>query len=435
MKKLNLLISLLIATISLNAQDYLISFGGSGASTQVSTVKVENLTQGKSVTLNGTEILHLMKVITGITPVSDDKTEFQIYPNPTNGKSTIDFVATASGKVNIELFDIKGKRIATVQNNLKSETHSYQISNLQRGIYTVRISSQSYNYTAKLVSNGNINSDVNISYLGNGIIPVTSMKLKSANAEKTMQYNTGDRLRILGTSGNYTTTIIDIPTQNKTITFPFVVCTDGDGNNYPVVQIGTQTWMVENLTTTKYNDGTVVPNVTDGYVWRDLTTPGYCYYNNDAPTNKTTYGALYNWYTVNTGKLAPKGWHVPTDAEWKTLTDYLTDNGYGYGGSGYNIAKSMAATSGWNAHTNAGTVGNDQASNNRSGFTALPGGFRNHDGTFSGIGGWCQWWRSTDADYYEINSAWTISFATVSYGVGRYNYYKNFGFSVRCIKD
>ena len=99
--------------------------------------------------------------------------------------------------------------------------------------------------------------------------------------------------------------------------------TDIDGNNYKTIQIGTQTWIDGNLKTTRYNDGTVIPNVTDIYAWEALTTPGFCWYDNNEDTNKATYGALYNWFAVNTGKLCPVGWHVPTDAEWTTLTTYL----------------------------------------------------------------------------------------------------------------
>ena len=119
-----------------------------------------------------------------------------------------------------------------------------------------------------------------------------------------------------------------------------VSITDKDGNVYTSVTIGTQVWMKENLKTTKYNDGTAIPLVTDGAAWESLTTPGYCWYNNDAATYKATYGALYNRYTANSGKLCPAGWHVPADSEWTTLTDYLINNGYGYGGSGSEIAKS-----------------------------------------------------------------------------------------------
>src|ERR1700693_2818813 len=90
--------------------------------------------------------------------------------------------------------------------------------------------------------------------------------------------------------------------------------TDIDGNIYHTIGIGTQIWMVENLKTTKFNDGSAIPLVTDELSWRDLTTPGYCWYNNDFTSN-SIYGALYNCKAVSTGKLAPSGWHIPTHNE------------------------------------------------------------------------------------------------------------------------
>jgi len=106
-------------------------------------------------------------------------------------------------------------------------------------------------------------------------------------------------------------------------TFPCEIVTDYDGNNYKTTKIGNQVWMKESLKTTKYNDGTSIPLVTEPTTWSNLTTPGYCWYNNDQATYKATYGALYNWFTVNTGKLCSTNWHVPSDTEWTTLTDYL----------------------------------------------------------------------------------------------------------------
>ena len=103
---------------------------------------------------------------------------------------------------------------------------------------------------------------------------------------------------------------------------PPITVTDIDGNVYHLITIGTQVWLVENLKTTRYNDGAPIPLVTDSAAWSLLTTPGYCWYNNDI-ANKNPNGALYNWFAVNTGKLAPTGWHVPTDAEWTILTTFL----------------------------------------------------------------------------------------------------------------
>lgn len=95
------------------------------------------------------------------------------------------------------------------------------------------------------------------------------------------------------------------------------------GQIYTTIQLGSQCWMVENLASIKYNDGTDIPLVTDNTAWNNLTSPGYCWYSNDSATYADTYGALYNWYTANTGILCPIGWHMPDDSEWKTMEIYL----------------------------------------------------------------------------------------------------------------
>ena len=192
--------------------------------------------------------------------------------------------------------------------------------------------------------------------------------------------------------------------------------TDIDGNHYNSEKIGTQVWMAENLKAITYNDGTEIPLVTGNTEWAALSSPAYCWYNNDI-SNQTVYGALYNWYTVNTGKLCPKGWHVPTHAEWTTLTDYLTNNGYGYGGSGIDIAKSMAAKSGWDSNLTEGTIGNDQASNNSSGFSAKPGGVRGITGIFDRLGQYAYFWSATgDATDAWIRHLLSSNYAVYVYG-------------------
>jgi len=160
---------------------------------------------------------------------------------------------------------------------------------------------------------------------------------------------------------------------------------DIDGNVYKTITIGKQTWMAENLKTTKYNDGSAIPNVAATTERATLLAPGYNWYNNDEVTNKATYGALYNGYAVNTGKLCPKGWHVPSDDEWTTLTDTLGDNNA-------DKLKETGITH-W-ASPNADAT-------NESGFTALPGGI-SYGGTFIGVGYRGFWWSSTDYWYREM---------------------------------
>jgi len=191
--------------------------------------------------------------------------------------------------------------------------------------------------------------------------------------------------------------------------------------------------MVENLKTTKYNDGTAIPFVTANTAWAALLTPAYCWNNNDVNTNKVTYGALYNWYAVNTTKLAPIGWHVPTYAEWTTLTNYVAANL----GTSLNEYKALAATTNWSSSTTTGNVGCDLILNNSTGFSALPGGFRFYDnGTFYNVGYNGYWWSTT-----EINTSsarfWYMSYDN-SYQLYPQPYNdksKSHGFSVRCVRD
>jgi uncharacterized protein (TIGR02145 family) len=193
--------------------------------------------------------------------------------------------------------------------------------------------------------------------------------------------------------------------------------TDIDGNVYHTVTIGTQTWMVENLKTTKYRNGEAIPNVTDTVAWINLKTKGaWCNYDNN-PSNAATYGRLYNWYAINDRRnIAPTGWHVPTDAEWTTLTTYL---------GGLTVAGGKlkeAGTTHW-ASPNTGAT-------NESGFTALPGGIGGSyfDG-FSAIG---TWWSSTEEYYY---SAYTrYMYYNYKY-VRSSSYFKHQGLSVRCVRD
>lgn len=196
--------------------------------------------------------------------------------------------------------------------------------------------------------------------------------------------------------------------------------TDQDGNTYKTVTIGTQTWMAENLRTTKYNDGTGIRFVFDDYRWGTLTTGAYCNclnsYNNETIA---TYGRLYNWYAVNTGKLSPKGWHVPTDAEWTTLIDYL---------GGADVAGGKLKETG-TTHWNSPNIG----ATNETGFTALPGGAR-VNGAYNDVGYYGDWWSATES--YIPGNAWLREVYYDYSIVYRLNYFtKQTGLSVRCVKD
>jgi len=193
---------------------------------------------------------------------------------------------------------------------------------------------------------------------------------------------------------------------------------DADGNLYHTVKIGSQTWMVENLKTTHYRNGNPISNVTDSAVWSNLTTGAYCNYNNDA-NNSTTYGRLYNWYAVNDSRsIAPTGWHVPTDDEWTTLTNYL---------GGIVVTGGKMKEAGY-THWKSPNTG----ATNETDFTALPGGYRHGDGAFNDISYDGNWWSSTES---STDIAWDRGMSFDNSYVFRDCSSMTFGFSVRCVKD
>jgi len=194
---------------------------------------------------------------------------------------------------------------------------------------------------------------------------------------------------------------------------------DIDGNVYHTIKIDNQTWMVENLRTTHYNDGigTEISNVTDNAAWAGLTSAAYCWYDNDI-SNKATYGALYNWYAANHANLCPAGWHVPSDAEWDTLFVHLG----GMSAAGGKLKE--AGTTHW-FPPNTGA-------DNSSGFTALPGGSHYTDGAFYLKGKYGWYWSTTES---SATDAWHPYFFYNNIAVTRIAGSKSIGFSVRCIKD
>jgi uncharacterized protein (TIGR02145 family) len=195
---------------------------------------------------------------------------------------------------------------------------------------------------------------------------------------------------------------------------------DIDGNVYNSITIGTQVWMVENLKTTKYNNNTLIANVPDMNIWAALSTGAYCWFINDT-TLKDTYGALYNWYAVNTGNLCPTGWHVPSDAEWTILTDYL---------GGISIAGGKLKEAG-TAHW----ISPNEGATNESGFTALPSGLRhfyNSGSRFEDLHILSLWWSSSTIIGDSTWCRWvTYSGTEVDYGL----FNNHNGSSVRCLKD
>jgi uncharacterized protein (TIGR02145 family)/uncharacterized repeat protein (TIGR02543 family) len=219
---------------------------------------------------------------------------------------------------------------------------------------------------------------------------------------------------------------------------------DIDGNIYSEVKVGNQIWMVENMKTTKYRDGTTIPKITKDIEWEDLSTPAYCWFNNDSASYHSTYGVLYNWYVIsplNNKRLTPEGWRVPNDDDWQQLKEYCIANNFNWDNSltGNKIAKSLASKDRWQSSDSTGSVGYYLSDNNRTGFAALPGGCRYSSGLFSasvGLTGY--WWSETEykssVSYYD-DLAWSWFIQNNSEAIKQQYYGMRYGYSVRCIRD
>ncbi|MFN4854430.1 MAG: fibrobacter succinogenes major paralogous domain-containing protein, partial [Bacteroidota bacterium] len=188
---------------------------------------------------------------------------------------------------------------------------------------------------------------------------------------------------------------------------------------YNTIVIGTQEWMAENLKASHYRNGDAIPVVADSATWVNTLNGATCFYDNDSAANNCAYGKLYNWYAASDVRnLCPAGWHVPTDAEWTTLTTFL---------GGENVAGGKMKSTGtqyW--------LSPNAAADNSSGFSGLPGGNRYFDGVFSNIGDYGHWWSCTE---FSTNNAWYRSMNYHNGAVNRLNVSKTYGFSVRCLRD
>jgi uncharacterized protein (TIGR02145 family) len=252
---------------------------------------------------------------------------------------------------------------------------------------------------------------------GNGNLVVVITGTPTTSGTASFSINIGGKscilTRIIGTT-QHTCGAINV--HNPSLTYGTM--TDQEGNTYKTIQIGTQVWMAENLKTTKYRNGTPISIITDNTQWANNTTGAFCSYNNST-INDCPYGKLYNWYAVNnTNQLCPTGWHVPTDAEWTTLTDFL-------GGSLRGGKMKSTGTQYWSSPNDGAT--------NSSGWSGLPGGGRN-SGAFSSIGTNGGWWSSTEVSTSTVD-VWmrglSYSYEELDRGISG----KWVGGSVRCLRD
>jgi uncharacterized protein (TIGR02145 family) len=413
MKKSTIFIFFILVVLEIQAQNYFISFAGSGDTTVVSTIQISNLTSGDSITINSGDILHLVPA-TGIGGALTENKALQIYPVPVTNEAVLTFFAPENNNTRISISDLLGRTVCNYTTVLQSGQHRFRISGIGMGIYFVEVSVNNNNYSAKLISMDKGLNEPKIEYLSSSD-HASGLTLKSITTTIDMPFTNGDLLIYKGNAGHYTLLIPDSPSGSKTVTFNFAGCTDADGNDYPTLQLGSQIWMASNL-----NVGNMVVDTTsqasNGIIEK------YCYENN--PSDCNIYGGLYQWgemmqYDTMPGSqgICPNGWHIPDNNDWNLLMNFLGGDSIAGG------KMKEQGTAHWASPNTDAT--------NESGFTALPGGYRYYSGTLF-LTDYAIFWSSSQS---SLTDAWFRQLYFNYRNVYKHTVTKTNGFSIRCIKD
>lgn len=366
-------------------------------------------------------------VLDGNTDLLDQAVQAPILrnqPNPFAGATDILVSTRSSGHALLTVHDATGREVVAYVGRLFAGQHRFRYTAATPGVHLLTVVQDGERTTHRLVVFAGEANGAGLTYGG------SNTAVGTTKADRSLfTWAPGDELRYIGYATDadivHSAAIDEVPTVTATRTFELfagLACpesptvTDIDGNVYRTVQIGGQCWMAENLKTSRYNDGTTMPNITDDTAWSQLNSAAWCNYDNN-PAYDAIYGKFYNWYAAANHNICPQGWHVPTDAEWTVLIDYL-------GGANIAGGKMKAVSPLWYA-PNIGAT-------NVSGFSGLPGSGRNPmSGYFGGLGELGAWWSATENGV----SAWMRYSRDSSAGITRISSSKRQGFYVRCVRD
>lgn len=411
--------------LSVFSQSYYVTFKGLDTRSDVTSVKIENLSRGTSIEVPGKSVLWLT-YSTGL-PAGYEQSLLKIYPNPMTESARIDFVAPVSGNTRISIISMTGVIVVQTTMFLENVSQSFVISGLKRGIYVVNVKGNSFQFFQRIVSN---NSLKGIPAIRKFVEPHEVFadqneirRFPGMSADTiVMEYSDGERIKFTGRSGNKRTVFVDVPKSDNVINFEFIPCADGDSNHYSVVRIDNNFWMAENLKTSRFNDGTPISYLDNDAIWLNIDTSYtayYCLYDNGT-VNRDKYGNLYNWVAAGfewKHELCPVNWHVLKYYEFFDAIKLL-DPSVLYLEEVLRAGGKLkeTGTTHWQA-PNAGA-------SNESGFSALPGGIRGVSP--SGLGKTGSWWLGY-GEGFDLNYNQT----SIYYWHDRYNG----GRSVRCVRD
>jgi uncharacterized protein (TIGR02145 family) len=405
---------------------------------QLDSIRIMNRTQGGNTILYYPDTVVLIYYV-GILDISKGDNAFRVfqnYPNPVADQTTISLYVPDKDRVSLVVTDILGRVILQSDRVLDKGTHTFRFTPGGANLYFFTTRWRGSSSSIKILQAGlNSGGTGSLEYTGS---ENTSPQLKAVKDIQDFFFTPGDELLYIGYANGLQSGMLDAPQESKTYTFQFatnIPCPGTptvvyEGQIYNTIQVFSQCWLKENLNVGTMINGTIEQS-------DNGTIEKYCY--NNESDSCTKYGGLYQWdemmqYTILQGVqgICPPGWHLTTDEEWKVL-EGAADSQYGIGAPEWDIGwdyrgldagTNLKATSGWNYGGN----GTDMF-----GFSGRPGGVRGgDDGHFGNVGSYGFWWTSTeDDDYY----AWSRGLSCDYPGVYRYSFYKDFGFSVRCLRD
>ncbi|MCX6227329.1 MAG: T9SS type A sorting domain-containing protein [Bacteroidia bacterium] len=410
-------------------QNISITFNGTGASNKIDSVSATNLTTGQHVTLPGNETL-MLTWKTGVDPARENANDGLVFPNPFSSHTAFTAIFQEPQSVVLKVQNLVGQLISQTKVFVQPGENAFTISVASPGVYLVILTTDQGTSGFKVICTDAITPDNSISYLGSvpaayhhqGMAPLSGFK--TSQTGYSMGYSPGDVILYTVWSGNNSTTFTDSPTGSIQYQVTLTPCTDSVGNNYPVVQIGNQTWMGKNLAWLP----AVSPPSTGS-----RTNPHYYVYDYtgtfvsiaEMTNNFRTYGVLYNWQAAK--NACPSGWHLPSDEEWKTMETYLGMNSEELDliamrtSGGVDIK--LKSVSGW--------AGNPDINRDQTHFSALPGGLRDTAGFFYGIGVTTGFW--TESRYVDV-ATWNRGLTSASNGIWRGPADNAYGLSVRCLR-
>jgi len=416
MKKLTILIILSVINLfNVDAQNFTFIFNPKETSNDIDSIKANVLTTGKNYISIGSNQISFTITSVNINSIPDN---ISVYPNPFDGQTQIQFYSPQDDDVRITLFNAAGQILASSQKKINQGLQKLKITTTCQGVCIINLTGNHTKFSQKILVTKSGKNNI-IEFIG-----INSQEV----LEKSAVEESSKVVHFFIYSSDNITKIADTLSISKTYEVEFYECKDADGKNYPVVQIGGQWWMSENLAYLPLVDSSKNVSQTEpfyyayGYEGKNVSEA-------KATDNYKTFGVLYNWPAAL--NACPDGWHLPTHEEWKQLAQYINNQKDLHNDSTNfwnDVGTHLKAINGW---IDNGLIPLIHGTDN-FGFSGLPGGFCYFLGGIAGIGEIGHWWSSTEYDY---DSAWRGYLRGNSHVFYQSHTRKESGFSIRCVRD